>query len=178
MSLYDPWERLARVYMQEPWKPSAFPSSSTDSLMVSSLFKSKDFFFTVGKLPIEDNAKLSQKYNFVDHLLSSFAEESQTKKLTIKPNTKQNKPGWEGRKGKTIWEIPFYVSKKGKGEYLRWRKADLGGRSRQKRENAALYITETEIIYTRMQIRYCEAEPSTEWASTPTHKIFKTQLQT
>ena len=91
MSLYDPWERLARVYMQEPWKPSAFPSSSTDSLMVSSLFKSKDFFFTVGKLPIEDNAKLSQKYNFVDHLLSSFAEESQTKKLTIKQNTIKNK---------------------------------------------------------------------------------------
>ena len=28
-----------------------------------------------------------------------------------------------------------------------------------------------------MQIRYCEAEPSTEWASTPTHKIFKTQLE-
>ena len=95
MSLYDPWERLARVYMREPWKPSTFPSSSTESLMVSSLFNSRDFFFTVGKLPIEDNAKLSQKYNFVDHLLSSkstsFAEESQTKKLIIKQNTIKNK---------------------------------------------------------------------------------------
>lgn len=63
--------------------------------MVSSLFNSRDFFFTVGKLPIEDNAKLSQKYNFVDHLLSSkstsFAEESQTKKLIIKQNTIKNK---------------------------------------------------------------------------------------
>lgn len=63
---------------------------------------------------------------------------------------KQNKRGWEDRKGKTT-DFLLYCWK-GEEKDPGWRKAELGGRSRQKRENAVLYITETEIIYTSCKL--------------------------